>query len=116
MDLIKNNKSVVLYSPFSNIGHFDSWCIIFTKILLQNGWVVIVVSKNNKKLLLEMLLLDDAVKSRLLLLDQSSNMQTSLYLKLIECLINKLKLFQFFNIIKINITKLKDNFFKKPNI
>ncbi len=44
-------KSIVIYNPISGHGHLDSWCAIFTKVLLESGWKVLVITPNQKGLI-----------------------------------------------------------------
>lgn len=113
MNLIdKNTKSILIYNPISDIGHFDSWCKIFTTALLKNNWTVIVLTKN-KKLLKEYL-------------DKEFNNYRNNYIILNDCNIIKsnannvivndissLKFIKYINI-KLNGIKInKINLFKK---
>lgn len=43
-------KSIVIYNPISGHGHLDSWCAIFTKVLLESGWEVLAITPDPAKL------------------------------------------------------------------
>ena len=44
-------KSIVIYNPISGHGHLDSWCAIFTKVLLESGWAVLAITPDPERLL-----------------------------------------------------------------
>jgi hypothetical protein len=50
-------KSIVIYNPISGHGHLDSWCAIFTKVLLESGWEVLAITPDPARLLV---LLEDS--------------------------------------------------------
>lgn len=44
-------KSIVIYNPVSGHGHLDSWCAIFTQVLLESGWEVLAITPDPMRLL-----------------------------------------------------------------
>lgn len=104
MNFFKNNKkSILIYNPLSNVGHFDSWCMLFAKILLANDWKVCVVTKNSQKLF--EIFNDEMTKdsSQLLILDDHSVIKDELYYDFCRKILNKIKVFEFIEIIQFQI-------------
>ena len=99
--LKKNSKSIVIYNPLSNIGHFDSWCSLFVKILLENGWALIVITRNASKVLSDLDRADITDTSKLLVIDQAIDIRTNTKFSIIETIINK-TIGIYINLFRIN--------------
>ncbi len=97
----KNCKSIIIYNPLSNIGHFDSWCYIFAKILLDSGWIVVVVTKNTKNIIREFETYDDKFKDKLILINQTNDIFTNDKSSVFENIIKKSKILEFIDKIRI---------------
>lgn len=102
----KKNKTVLIYNPLSNIGHFDSWCSIFVKNLLQNEWLVIVVTKNSKKISDDIIKNNNKYNSQLIILDNNTDIQKGWYFSGCGRVLNALKIFKLLGAVKIDIENL----------
>jgi len=115
----KNKKSILIYNPLSNVGHFDSWCAIFVKSLLTTGWSVCVVTKNSQKLFDIANYEIDIDSSRLLILDENSVIKDNFYFNFCREVLNKIKIFEFLERIQFPIkpSPLNDarSFLKRVN-
>jgi hypothetical protein len=98
-----NKKSILIYNPLSHVGHFDSWCAIFTKSLLDRGWRVCVITKNSQKIFdtFPQEIAKDA--SPLLILDDHSVIKDNQYYNFCRKVLDKLKVFEFLEHIQINL-------------
>lgn len=105
----KNNKSILIYNPLSNVGHFDSWCSIFVSCLLQNGWKVCVVTKNSKNLSYESSKYSPQYLSELLVLDDTSKLLNSNYYIFCRKILEKLNILNFLQFINNKSLKLNSN-------
>ncbi len=38
------SKSIIIYNPISGVGHFDTWCALFVKALVNKGWKICVIT------------------------------------------------------------------------
>jgi hypothetical protein len=109
--LKKNSKSIVIYNPLSNIGHFDSWCSLFVKNLLENGWALIVITRNAAKVLSDLDHAHITDKSKLLVIDQGTDLRMDGKFSVLEIIINKTKILKFLNAIKLNDRRSNQSFF-----
>jgi hypothetical protein len=98
-----NKKSILIYNPLSHVGHFDSWCAIFTKCLLDSGWTICVITKNSQKIFdtFPQEIARDA--SPLLILDDHSVIKDNHYYNFCRNVLNKFKVFEFLERIQIEI-------------
>ena len=98
-----NKKSILIYNPLSQVGHFDSWCAIFTKSLLGNGWKVCVITKNSQKIFDTLPRETARDASSLLILDDHSLIKDNLYYNFCRKVLNQLKIFEFLEQIQFEI-------------
>ena len=105
----KKEKSILIYNPFSGIGHFDSWCLIFTSALLEKGWKVCVITNNIEKLTEVCSAYNNIDSKKITILSGSSIVRDNVYFKLCRGFFKKFKIFEFIDYIKIDIEKKKLN-------
>lgn len=98
----KNCKYIIIYNPLSNIGHFDSWCSIFAKILLEAGWIVVVVTRNTKNIINEFEVYESKYIDKLILIDQTCDISTNDKISMFEIIIKKTKILDFIERIKFS--------------
>ncbi len=105
----KKEKSILIYNPLSNIGHFDSWCLIFTRALLEKGWKVCVITNNTHKL--EELSIQYAKidSPQLIILSGASIIRNNTYFSLCRSIFKNLKIFEYLDQAKIDIGNAKLN-------
>ncbi len=105
----KKEKSILIYNPLSNIGHFDSWCLIFTRALLEKGWKVCVITNNTHKL--EELSVQYAKidSPQLIILSGASIIRNNTYFSLCRSIFKNLKIFEYLDKAKIDIGNTKLN-------
>jgi hypothetical protein len=75
--LATDYKSIVLYNPLSGVGHFDSWCALFTRSLLLKGWSVCVITPVASRIVSELQDLTEEQLEHVLILDPQSNLPLS---------------------------------------
>lgn len=115
-DFLKNNsKSIVVYNPLSNVGHFDSWCSIFVKVLLENNWAVVVITKNQQVLFEKLAGYKEHYKTKLLVLDQSANVGANDKISVMGNIIKKIKIISFLESLKLNDRRINQSLFNIIN-
>lgn len=92
---LKNHKSILIYNPLSNVGHFDSWCKIFVVALLNKGWNVCVVTNNTKIFLGDIYIDNKFDLSKLLLIDKNTVFHEQAVLKFSDFLFSKIRFIKF---------------------
>lgn len=75
--LSNDAKSLVIYNPLSGVGHFDSWCALFTRSLLVKGWTVCVLTPVASRIVSELQDLTQDQLQHVLILDPQSNLPLS---------------------------------------
>ena len=64
-----SKKSIILYNPISGKGHFDSWCALFAKCLVNKGWKICIVTPDASAISAELAGLNQNYKRNILILD-----------------------------------------------
>jgi hypothetical protein len=99
----KTEKSILIYNPLSKIGHFDSWCYIFTRALLEKGWQVCVISNDRNKLTELSSEFNTIDAHKLLILNETSIIRNNVYFSICRKILHKFQIFEYIKQAKINI-------------